>query len=163
MEPQAAVAILECAGAVLLIRRAQRPGDPWSGQWGLPGGRREAADADLLATARREVHEEVGVVLDASAWTAQAVQLAGLHRGPGVPVAPFHRQLPQRPHLSLAATEVAGCHWLPLMDFHDPSQHLLGTVPGGGTTAWPHLPLLDMPLWGFTYRVLQACYGNGLS
>ena len=163
MEPQAAVAIIECAGAVLLIRRAHRSGDPWSGQWALPGGRREATDADLLETARRELHEEVGLPLDAAAWSAEAVQLAGLHRGPGVPVAPFHRQLHERPALSPALSEVAACHWLPLADFRDPRQHREGPVPGGGSLFWPHFPLLNQPLWGFTYRVLVARYGGPIS
>jgi len=45
---------------LLLCRRARRPGDPWSGHMGLPGGRREAGDADALATAVRETEEEVG-------------------------------------------------------------------------------------------------------
>lgn len=35
------------------------------GQIGLPGGKPEAGDADLLATALREAHEEVGLPQDA--------------------------------------------------------------------------------------------------
>jgi len=49
---------------VLLIRRAEAEGDPWSGQMALPGGRREPQDDDLLATAVRESWEETGVRLD---------------------------------------------------------------------------------------------------
>ncbi len=50
------------AGAeVLLLRRAERPGDPWSGHVSLPGGRAHAADLDLCATAARECREEAGV------------------------------------------------------------------------------------------------------
>ncbi|HEU5170288.1 MAG TPA: NUDIX domain-containing protein, partial [Gemmatimonadales bacterium] len=52
--------------ALLLIRRAERAGDPWSGQMGLPGGRHHPGDPDLLATAIRETEEEVGLALDAS-------------------------------------------------------------------------------------------------
>ena len=47
----------------LFIRRAVRADDPWSGQVGLPGGRAEPRDADLLATAVRETREEVAVDL----------------------------------------------------------------------------------------------------
>lgn len=63
---RAAVAILMRGGSldeteVLLMRRAQREGDRWSGQIGLPGGHEEDSDPDLVATARRESVEEVGV------------------------------------------------------------------------------------------------------
>ncbi len=65
---QAAVAVLLAPDesgdlALLLIRRADVEGDPWSGQMGLPGGRREEGDRDLLATARRETEEEIAVPL----------------------------------------------------------------------------------------------------
>ena len=38
---------------LLLIRRAVRAGDPWSGQIGLPGGRFDASDDSLETTAIR--------------------------------------------------------------------------------------------------------------
>jgi 8-oxo-dGTP pyrophosphatase MutT (NUDIX family) len=49
--------------AILLIRRAERKGDPWSGHMALPGGRKSLSDEDLLATVIRETREEVGVTL----------------------------------------------------------------------------------------------------
>ena len=64
---RAAVALVlrDCSGQpeVLLIRRAERAGDRWSGQIGLPGGHEEPGDPDLLATALREAREEVGLEL----------------------------------------------------------------------------------------------------
>lgn len=48
---------------LLLMKRAEREGDPWSGQISLPGGHKDPSDEDLLATAIRENHEEVGVAL----------------------------------------------------------------------------------------------------
>ena len=60
--PQAAVALVLRATSglhVLLIKRARSERDPWSGQMALPGGRRDAVDATLLATAMRETLEEV--------------------------------------------------------------------------------------------------------
>ena len=64
---EAAVALVLRAAAadddleLLLIRRAQREGDPWSGQIGLPGGRFERGDASLEETAVRETIEELGL------------------------------------------------------------------------------------------------------
>ena len=48
---------------LLLIERASRAGDPWSGQIALPGGRHAAADRTLECTAVRETREETGLDL----------------------------------------------------------------------------------------------------
>lgn len=48
---------------LLLVVRADH--GVHGGQIGLPGGKSEAGDADLLATALREAHEEVGLSPDA--------------------------------------------------------------------------------------------------
>jgi len=48
---------------VLLMRRAQRTGDRWSGQISLPGGHVDPGDMDELAAAVRETAEEVGLDL----------------------------------------------------------------------------------------------------
>ncbi len=46
---------------LLLILRKSHPKDVHSNQVGFPGGKAEKKDNDLLATALRETHEEVGV------------------------------------------------------------------------------------------------------
>jgi len=48
---------------VLLIRRSEHRGDPWSGHMAFPGGRREPGDGSCLDAAIREAREEVGVDL----------------------------------------------------------------------------------------------------
>lgn len=157
MEPRAAVAlIVGPQPAILLIRRPLRADDPWSGQWALPGGRRQDSDPDLLTTARRELAEEVGLHAIAEAWLALDIELAGRHRGLAVPVAPFVHHLDRIPDLIPDPREVAAIHWLPLASLDDQSRHRHGRVPGGGDIAWPHLILDDMPVWGFTYRVLTT-------
>lgn len=50
---------------VLMIKRADREGDPWSGQMAFPGGRLEPDDAHSLDAARRETEEEIGLHLGA--------------------------------------------------------------------------------------------------
>jgi len=65
---RAAVALVFCAPPdaepeLLFIERARREGDPWSGHMAFPGGRRDAKDTDIAATAARETLEEVGLAL----------------------------------------------------------------------------------------------------
>ena len=62
----AVAAILRFDGGscdALLMTRAERVGDRWSGHVSMPGGRHEDRDTDLLATAVRETREEIGVDL----------------------------------------------------------------------------------------------------
>lgn len=49
--------------SLCLIRRAEKPGDPWSGHVAFPGGRRASDDTDPYATAERETAEEIGLRL----------------------------------------------------------------------------------------------------
>lgn len=52
---------------ILMIKRAEREGDPWSGHIGFPGGRLEESDkGNPFLTAVRETKEEVGVELTAN-------------------------------------------------------------------------------------------------
>lgn len=62
MDCNAAVVLLRRPdGRLLLIKRADARGDPWSGHMALPGGHREEGE-DCKQTAVRETQEEVGIV-----------------------------------------------------------------------------------------------------
>lgn len=65
--------------SVLLMTRAESPLDAWSGHVALPGGLFDPADESLLATARRETAEEVGLDL-----ATGACLLCRLEREPAV-------------------------------------------------------------------------------
>ena len=55
-----------CDFEVLFVRRADNPGDPWSGQVSFPGGKQDVADGGCdRSTAVRETFEEIGVDLRA--------------------------------------------------------------------------------------------------
>ena len=84
---RAAVAVIlrERDGAleVLVIRRAERAGDRWSGHAALPGGKVSESDTSIDDTALRETLEEVG--LDLRAIGHAASQFGNhIQRAPGV-------------------------------------------------------------------------------
>lgn len=141
--------------ATLLIRRAVRPGDPWSGQIALPGGRWEPADADLLATAARETAEETGIALDRAAALAQLSDLRP--RTPLLPsvyVRPFVFALPAPPPLTLSA-EVQDARWVPLARLREPGvwREAVVSVPRLDR-AMPAYLVDDWVVWGMTERIL---------
>jgi len=158
-ESEAAVAIVHARGAcesVLLMRRAQRETDSWSGHWSFPGGRRDPLDQDLLHTALRELEEECGVRLTRRDLDAEMEPRRARRRsGAAVPVTPF---------LFGAAAELAAVPdgreavetaWIPLSVLRDPGRHLLLPVPGHpAESLYPAVALNHAPLWGFTYRLL---------
>jgi ADP-ribose pyrophosphatase YjhB (NUDIX family) len=120
--PLAAVSVVLAPDpdAILLIRRAEREGDHWSGHLALPGGRWSEGDEDLVATARRETFEETSVDLHGADPIAALDDL--VPRSPVLPpilVRPFvfvlPAQAPIRPN-----HEVAGAWWVPIETLLDP-------------------------------------------
>ena len=106
--------------SVLLIQRAEREGDRWSGQLAFPGGRIQPEDEDLAATARRETLEEVGIDL---AFVPELGVLDDLEpRTPILPrviVRPFVYALPEAAPFRVNQ-EVAAAWWVPLDSFLQP-------------------------------------------
>ncbi|MBL8233502.1 MAG: CoA pyrophosphatase [Bryobacterales bacterium] len=162
--PRAAVAVVHALGpqeSVLLIRRASRSDDPWSGQWSFPGGRRDPQDVDLLDTARRELQEECALALSREqCLRALKVTHAGRSSGRLVAVAPYLFQVEEPLATTVDQREAESATWLPLSVLHDPSQHQIHTGPGvpPGMRV-PGIALDGVPLWGFTYRVLCSWLG----
>jgi len=121
--PLAAVSVVLAPDpdALLLIRRAEREGDHWSGHLALPGGRWSEGDADLVATARRETLEETGVDLHSASPIAALDDL--VPRNPILPpilVRPFVFTLPEQVPLQ-PNHEVAGAWWVPIEALLDPA------------------------------------------
>jgi 8-oxo-dGTP pyrophosphatase MutT (NUDIX family) len=147
---------------VLLIRRAERAGDPWSGHMAFPGGRRDEADLDPYATAVRETREEVGIDLDADGallGRLADVEAVTRARRTGMMITPFVFALEREVALTLDADEVVEAVWAPLAPLAR-GEHA-GTVPyevEGYKLDLPCWTLEGRVVWGLTYRMLQTLF-----
>jgi 8-oxo-dGTP pyrophosphatase MutT (NUDIX family) len=90
---------------VVLVVRAD-DGGQHGGQLGLPGGRPEPGDADLLATALREAEEEVGLRPETVEVVASLEPLAT--QATGWLVHPFLARVPGETAWRLQETEIVG-------------------------------------------------------
>ena len=142
---------------LLMIKRAEHAGDPWSGHVAVPGGRRDPGDADLASTAIRETLEETGInlarvgrVLGTLDDVAPRTPLL-----PPISIRPF--VVASRGELVVTpSSEVAQWFWVPLPDIQDrrawgTTSVLVRGVPRDELTfTWR-----DHVVWGLTHRVLQ--------
>lgn len=162
-ERQAAVAILlRGEGAdpeVLLMKRAEREDDRWSGQIGLPGGHAEAQDPDLYATALREAREEVGIDLGRAArLLGRLAPVQARARGQLLPmqITPFvfGGLEPLAPQPGPEAVDV---FWFPLGRAR--SGELAATFRHPGAASGLALPcwrFQERVVWGLTYEILSG-------
>jgi len=141
----------------LFIRRAVRADDPWSGQVGLPGGRAEPRDADLLATAVRETREEVAVDLGGAERLGILDDI--YPRTPVLPpvvVRPFVFGLARRPRVT-AGVEVDSAFWVSLGALLDPGARRDVTLDVRGVSrTFPAYVLGRDVIWGMTERILTS-------
>lgn len=142
----------------LFILRAKKEGDPWSGQMALPGGHRETIDADLVETARRETHEEIG--LDLNKAGRYLGSLAGIRANPragfDLVVTPQVFALEDKAVPLQPNEEVAEVLWgnldemisgRSLTDASFPEFQREGTFPGYQVGA--------QVVWGLTFRMIN--------
>jgi 8-oxo-dGTP pyrophosphatase MutT (NUDIX family) len=152
-----ALIVVPNPAALLLIRRAEHPGDPWSGHMALPGGRRSPTDITLCDTAMRESLEEVGVQLEPSQCIGTLDDVAP--RTPVLPpiaVRPYVFALPNRPSL-IPNPEVASTHWIPLETLLHPDTYRPVHVDIRGEQRTVDAFLLENAVvWGMTERILTS-------
>lgn len=143
---------------LLLIRRATREGDPWSGQVGLPGGRWSPGDASLEDTALRETHEEMG--LDVRAHGQVLGVLDELR--PRTPVLP---PIIVRPYVCVVESaeavapnaEVAAYRWVRVGALFTPEARVRTTVHVREyTMSVEAYQVDDYTVWGMTERILST-------
>lgn len=107
---------------VLYVRRAEREGDPWSGQVSFPGGKQEEIDRGSdLTTAVRETREEIGVDLSSSRFEClgQINDRSAYSRGAEIDLSisafVFQDKLHTEEDLALRlnVSEISGARWVP--------------------------------------------------
>ena len=160
---RAAVAIILRDGPagieLLFIRRAEHLQDPWSGQMAFPGGRAEAADADLRGTAVRETAEEIGLDLLRAAeplGVIDEVRAMARMRPMDLTILPFVFRLETPADLRLSA-EVTSVHWLPLAALLGAElRSTMDYAHDGTSLRFPCVRVGDLVIWGLTYRMLLA-------
>jgi len=141
----------------LFIRRAERAGDPWSGHIGLPGGRREGADAGLLDTAIRETLEEIGVKLTRASLLGALDDLEPtMPTKPPLLIRPFVFGLDARPVIG-TSDEVTDSYWIPLESLHAARGKATVSIKEKALEV-PCFRVANLPeglvIWGLTYRII---------
>lgn len=150
-----AIVIAPSPDALLVVRRAERLGDPWSGQMALPGGRREEGE-DLLFTALRETEEEVGLVVPPEALLGVLDDVAPITPVlPPIAVRPFVFRIEARPSLR-PNDEVAEAQWVTLETLLHPETYVPVDIDvQGGVRRVPAYRLAEGTVWGMTERILS--------
>jgi 8-oxo-dGTP pyrophosphatase MutT (NUDIX family) len=142
---------------VLLIRRAESEGDPWSGHMALPGGRRDDSDTDLQATAIRETLEETGVCLAGSGVPLGSLPplIPSTSRLPPISIFPFVFGVEPDTPAEVASHEVAEVLWASLSLLRSPEAEGTVEIPlGDAHRPFPCIRVGDRVIWGLTYRIL---------
>lgn len=150
----AVAAIFVGGGELLFIRRAEVPGDPWSGHVAFPGGRVEPSDGTPEAAARRETVEEIGVDLSNAERVGALDPLRPVSGYPLV-VHPFVYALPARPRVR-PNQEVQSVHFLGLRALLDGvGRGRMGYEWQGQALTLPCVDFDGLQLWGLTLRMVD--------
>lgn len=142
---------------VLLIRRPEKEGDPWSGNVALPGGRVQQRDASFEKTARRETLEEVGIDLTNARFLGYLGRFQAKNRG--IWVVPSVFVLDGVPSVT-SSPEVASHRWVATREITDGANRSTYERQGPGPHSFPSFEFGDYLVWGLTERILSALTGQ---
>lgn len=157
--PAAVALLLRMNGSgpeLLFIERAHHPDDPWSGNIGFPGGRRDPCDPTLRHTAERETQEEVGIDLRPAAYLGRLSDIVGANLPVRVSCFVYGLHQAVAPQLS---DEVHDAFWYRLEALQAPHRQIIATVRFGERELQAPAVDLGLPgkmvLWGITYRLVS--------
>ena len=101
---------------VLLVKRSEKLGDPWSGQTALPGGKRSPEDQNPKDTVIRETFEETGINLLMGSSFLGTIEPMMSTQKPEMKILPFV-VLQEKPQIINLNEELTEYFWTPLIEF----------------------------------------------
>lgn len=143
---------------LLLIKRADYEGDPWSGHVALPGGRREPDDISLERTALRETWEETAIDIERDGAVIGTLDEVS-------PRTPTVRRVIVRPYVAavgagvavVESPEVAAAFWVPLTALRETAAWITAEVVAHGQSlSVPAFTHGEYVVWGLTERILRG-------
>lgn len=153
------VPLFESGGAAhLLLTKRTETVEHHKGQIAFPGGRQEDGDADLLQTALRETHEEIGLA-------PSSVEIWGrldevVTQVSGFAITPFVGLIPPPDDLRPNPVEIEAILTVPLAVFLDPANLRVEQVVRDGSAV--ELLFYSCPthvVWGVTARIIKGLVG----
>lgn len=141
---------------LLVIKRATRAGDPWSGHMAFPGGRQSVDDHSARETAERETYEEVGIDLSrVGRLLGRLDQVWPQSGAPAIVISPFVYSVPTSPDLDLNY-EVAAAFWIALQELSAPgaATEYLHALASGEELRFPAIAYESHVIWGLTHRIM---------
>lgn len=141
------------SGVTVLLTQRTDDMPSHAGQISFPGGRRQAGDADAIATALRETEEEVGLA-------RQFIQVIGtldLYRtGTGYEITPVIGIVTSGFTIRADPREVADVFEVPLEHFLDEVNHKIGSRTWQGRERrYYAMPYGERYIWGATAGMLK--------
>jgi 8-oxo-dGTP pyrophosphatase MutT (NUDIX family) len=126
----------------------------------LPGGRRDRADGDLEATARRETLEETGVDLSVANPLGRLEDVApSSPRLPKLTIAPYVFGVAGDAEARVASREIEQVFWVSLDALLAHESRSVVDIPlPGGSRSFPSLLVSGEHVWGLTYRILERFF-----
>jgi 8-oxo-dGTP pyrophosphatase MutT (NUDIX family) len=122
------------------------------GQIAFPGGRVHAGDADLVATALRESHEEIGVVPE---HVRVLGRLDEFTAGYGIVVTPVVGVIPPQYDFLLDLAETSAVACVPIRSLMEPGTYVKNAhLSPGGHPSYHFYVNNGWDIWGVTARIL---------
>ena len=134
---------------VLFVKRAEKSGDPWSGQTALPGGKRDPEDHNLKETVVRETLEETSINLLEGCRFLGAMEPVRSTQKPEMQILPFVVLLEKEEAIKLNE-ELTGYFWTPLKEL---AKHK-GTVKFS-FGEYPAYIIENHIIWGLTHKIMN--------